>query len=184
MPSMTLVIWLIILAGILVLFILMYNKLVNLRNQSENAWSQIDVQLKRRADLIPNLIESVKGYIKHEKEHLQMVTELRSKLVNGNVHEKAEANNQFSNALKTIFAVSENYPKLKANTNFLNLQEELSATENKISYSRQFYNDSVYGLNTAIESFPSNIMAKLFNFSQKEYFEIDEQDRKLVKVKF
>ena len=181
---MALTIWIIILAGILLLFILMYNRLVGLRNQTENAWSQIDVQLKRRYDLIPNLVEAVKGYMKHEKETLKLVTELRTKLITGDIHQKAKANDQFSNALKSIFAVAESYPKLKANTNFLNLQEELSATENKISYSRQFYNDAVYSLNTAVESFPSNVIANLFNFSKKEYFEVSEQDKKHVKVQF
>lgn len=177
-------IWIIILAVILLLLVLIYNRLVSLRNQSENAWSQIDVQLKRRYDLIPNLVEAVKGYMKHEKETLKMVTELRSKLITGNIQEKAKANNKFSAALKSIFAVAESYPKLKANTNFLNLQEELSATENKISYSRQFYNDAVYSLNTSIQSFPSNILAKIFNFSKKEYFEVEEQAKGPVKVKF
>ena len=176
--------YVVVLAGLLLLFVLIYNRLVSLRNQTENAWSQIDVQLKRRYDLIPNLVEAVKGYMKHEKETLKTVTELRTKLITGNIQDKAKANNQFSNALKSIFAVAESYPKLKADTNFLNLQEELSATENKISYSRQFYNDAVYSLNTAIQSFPSNILASLFNFSKKEYFEIEEQAKGPVKVKF
>jgi len=182
MALMTILI--VILTGIVLLFILAYNKLVSLRNQTENAWSQIDVQLKRRYDLIPNLVESVKGYMKHEKETLTKLTELRSKLISGNMNEKAKANNQFSDALKSIFAVAENYPKLKANTNFLNLQEELSATENKISYSRQFYNDAVYGLNTAIDSFPTNIISGMFNFSKKEYFGVNENEKKPVKVNF
>lgn len=174
----------IVLAGIVLLFVLAYNKLVSSKNQTENAWSQIDVQLKRRSDLIPNLVNTVKGYMKHEKETLTKLTELRSRLVTGNVNEKATANNQFSNVLKSIFAVAENYPKLQASTNFLNLQEELSATENKISYSRQFYNDAVYSYDTALESFPTNMIAKLFNFKEKEYFGIEEEARKLVKVEF
>ena len=174
----------IVLIGIVLLFILAYNKLISFRNQTENAWSQIDVQLKRRYDLIPNLIETVKGYMKHEKETLKNITELRAKLVNGSVNEKAKANSQFSNLMNGIFAIAENYPKLKASKNFLGLQEELSATENKISYARQFYNDSVYGLNTAIESFPTNVIAGIFNFSKKEYFEIEGEARKSVKVQF
>lgn len=181
---MVLTVILIILGGILLLFILAYNKLVNLKNQTENAWSQIDVQLKRRYDLIPNLVETVKGYMKHERETLKSITELRSHLITGNVNEKAKANNAFSSALKTIFAVAENYPRLKASKNFLSLQEELSATENKISYARQFYNDSVYGLNTSIESFPTNIVAGIFNFTKKQYFEIEEEAKKAVKVQF
>lgn len=175
---------LIILGGILLLVILAYNKLVSLRNQTENAWSQIDVQLKRRHDLVPNLVNTVKGYMKHEKDTLTSITELRTKLITGDINSKAKANNQFSNILKSIFAVAENYPKLQASKNFLNLQEELSSTENKISYSRQFYNDAVYSLNTAAESFPTNLIAKIFGFSKKEYFGIEEEARKLVKVEF
>ena len=167
---------LVILLGIFLLFILAYNKLVGLRNQTENAWSQIDVQLKRRYDLIPNLVSSVKCYMKHEKGVLNRVTELRSRLITGNVNEKAKANNQFSNALKSIFAVAENYPKLQASKNFLNLQDELSATENKISYARQFYNDSVYSLNTAVESFPGNVIAGMFHFSKMEFFDLPDGD--------
>ncbi len=175
---------LVIFGGLTLLFVLLYNRLIGLKNQTENAWSQIDVQLKRRYDLIPNLVEAVKGYMKHEKETLTKLTELRSKLITGDVNEKAKANNQFSDALKTIFAVAENYPKLKASKNFLSLQEELSSTENKISYSRQFYNDSVYGLNTATETFPTNILANIFNFSKKQYFEAEEVAKQPVKVSF
>ncbi len=175
---------LIILGGLVLLVILAYNKLVSLRNQTENAWSQIDVQLKRRHDLIPNLVSAVKGYMKHEKGILEKVTELRSGLVKGDVNSKARANNMLSNALKSIFAVAEDYPKLMASTNFLNLQEELSTTESKISYARQFYNDAVFNLNTGIDSFPTNIIAGLFNFSRKEYFGIEEEIRKPVKVEF
>ena len=175
---------LIFLGGIVLLFVLAYNKLVSLKNQTENSWSQIDVQLKRRYDLIPNLVESVKGYMKHEKRILETVTSLRSKLIKGDVNEKEKANNQFSNALKSIFAVAENYPKLQASKNFLNLQDELSATENKISYARQFYNESVYNLNTAVGSFPTNAIAKIFNFSKKEYFGVEEEAKKSVKISF
>ena len=175
---------LIILGGLVLLFVLAYNKLVSLRNQTENAWHQIDVQLKRRHDLIPNLVSTVKGYMKHEQTTLKTLTELRSSLIKGDINSKARANNQFSNLLKSIFAVAENYPKLQASKNFLNLQEELSATENKISYSRQFYNDAVYNLNTAAESFPTNLIASLCKFSKKPYFGIEESERKLVKVEF
>lgn len=181
---MTYVTLLIILGGLVLLIILAYNKLVSLRNQTENAWHQIDVQLKRRHDLIPNLVSTVKGYMKHEQSTLTRLTELRSNLIKGDINSKAKANNQFDNLLKSIFAVAENYPKLQASRNFLNLQEELSATENKISYSRQFYNDAVYNLNTAIESFPTNVIAGLFRFSKKEYFGVEESERKLVKVEF
>jgi LemA protein len=172
------------LGGIVLLVILAYNKLVSLRNQTENAWSQIDVQLKRRYDLIPNLVSAVKGYMKHEKGVLEKVTELRSGLIKGDVNSKEKTNNMLSSALKSIFAVAEDYPKLMASTNFLNLQEELSATESKISYARQFYNDAVYNLNTATQSFPTNIIASVFNFSEKEYFGIEETARKPVKVEF
>jgi len=184
MQSMLYITLLIILGGLVLLVILAYNKLVSLRNQTENAWHQIDVQLKRRHDLIPNLVNTVKGYMKHEQSTLKTLTELRSNLVKGDINSKARANDQFSNILKSIFAVAENYPKLQASRNFLNLQEELSATENKISYSRQFYNDAVYNLNTTIESFPTNIIAGIFKFSKKLYFGVEESEKRLVKVEF
>ncbi len=159
-----------------------YNELVRNREAINNAWSQIDVQLKRRADLIPNLVNSVKGYMKHERELLEKITELRSKLVSGTPEERMEANNQISQALKSIFAVFENYPDLKANQNVLQLQEELTTTENKIAYARQAYNDSAYFYNTMVKQIPSMFVAKLFGFKEVPYFQVDEKDREVPKV--
>jgi LemA protein len=176
---------LIIVVGIVLWLIGAYNRLVVLRNRIENAWSQIDVQLKRRADLIPNLVETVKGYAAHEKEVFQKVTEARSALVNAKgVKEQGDANNMLTGALKTLFAVAENYPELKANENFMQLQEELSGTESKVAYARQFYNDSVLKYDNARERFPTNIVANMFGFGEREYFAVDEGDREPVKVKF
>ena len=180
----------IIIICIIVVFIIaiigLYNGLVKSRQKVKNAWSQIDVQLQRRFDLIPNLVESVKGYMKHESEVLQKVTELRTSWGNANsVGEKAKLDNQLSNSLKSIMAIAENYPDLKANQNFSELQEELRNTENKISFSRQFYNDSVTMYNTKLEVIPSNIIASMFNFKQEELFEVENADvRKNVKVNF
>jgi len=173
-------------AGLLVVvFITMYNRLVVLRNRVDNAWAQIDVQLKRRADLVPNLVETVKGYVKHERKTLQKVTEARSAVVRGgSVAEQAQANNMLTDALKSVFAVAEAYPELKANQNFLMLQEELSGIENKIAYARQFYNDSVLSLNQATQVFPSNLIAGMFGIGQREYFESEGADREPVAVKF
>ncbi len=178
---------LLLLLGFVVLFaILSYNHLVQLRNQVKNAWHQIDVQLKRRADLVPNLVETVKGYMKHERTVLENVTKARAALVNaGSVREKAQASNMLTAALKTLFAVAENYPDLKASQNFLMLQEELAGIENKIAYARQFYNDTVMKYNIALQSFPSNIIAKLFGFKPEfEYFEIEEAERAAPRVSF
>lgn len=163
-----------------------YNSLINLRNRANNAWAQVDVQLRRRYDLIPNLIETVKGYAKHEREVFQKVTEARSKAIDaGSVKEQEQAENMLSGALKSLFAVVENYPELKANQNFLMLQEELAGTEGKIAYARQFYNDTVMKFNTKQQVFPSNIIANMFNFKEKDYFEIEEPAaREPVKVKF
>ena len=179
-----------IILGVVVLLILvligMYNGLVRARQKVKNAWSQIDVQLQRRFDLIPNLVDSVKGYMKHEEGVLAKVTELRTSWANATtVGEKAELDNQLSGALKTIMAVSENYPDLKANQNFSELQEELRNTENKISYSRQFYNDSVTMYNTKLEVIPTNIIAGLFSFKPEELFKTEsEEARKNVRVDF
>lgn len=174
-----------ILVVIVVLYVVLtYNRLVTLRNRVKNAWAQIDVQLKRRYDLIPNLVETVKGYAKHEKETLEKITKYRAQLVSGDVEEKAKANNMLSDALKSLFAVAENYPNLKANENFKLLQEELSGTENKIAYIRTAYNDSVLELNTACDMFPTNIIAGIFGFKHEPYFEAPEAERKAVKVKF
>ncbi len=163
----------------------MYNRLVTLRNRIDNAWSQIDVQLKRRYDLIPNLVETVKGYAAHEKQLFENVTKARASAINAqSVGEQAQAENMLSQTLKSLFAVAENYPDLKANQNFMMLQEELSGTESKIAYARQFYNDSVMTYNTAIQRFPTNLMAGVFGFSAREYFEIEEGAREPVKVDF
>ena len=163
----------------------MYNRLVRLRNRIENAWSQIDVQLQRRHDLIPNLVETVKGYAAHEKGVLEGVTQARAAALNaqGPV-EKAQAENMLTGALKSLFAVSEAYPDLKANQNFLNLQEELTSSEDKIAYARQFYNDTVRGYNTSLQSFPTNMIAKQFGFSEREYYEAGDDSRGPVQVKF
>jgi LemA protein len=165
--------------------VLIYNGLVGLRNQCENAFSQIDVQLKRRNDLIPNLVETVKGYAKHESETFKAVTEARASMANAKtVKEKSEANNILTGTLKTLFAVAENYPQLKANENFMQLQEELTTTENKISYSRQFYNDTVLKYDTKRQTFPSNIIAGMFHFVDKDYFQTAEAEKAVPKVKF
>jgi len=183
------VIFWILLIGIVVFLIVaigIYNSLVRLRNRCDNAWAQVDVQLRRRYDLIPNLVETVKGYAKHEKEVFEKVTEARSKAINaGTVKEQGEAENMLTGALKSLFAVVENYPELKANQNFMMLQEELAGTEGKIAYARQFYNDSVMKFNVKQQVFPSNIVASMFNFKENEYFEIEEAEaRKPVEVKF
>lgn len=173
--------------GILIVIwiIAKYNQLVGLRNRIENAWSQIDVQLKRRADLIPNLVETVKGYAQHEQEVFENVTNARSAMLKAqSVRESAQAQNQMTDALKTLFAVAENYPELKANENFMMLQEELTGTASKIAYARQFYNDQVMAYNTLIQSFPVNIIANSFNFQEREYFPVDDASREDVEVKF
>ncbi len=163
-----------------------YNSLVRLRNQLENAWAQIDVQLKRRHDLIPNLVETVKGYAKHERETFERVTQARNMAINAkSVGERAEAENVLTGALKSLFAVAEAYPELKANQNFMQLQEELASTENKVAFSRQFYNDSVMTYNTRIEIFPINLIATMFNFGRREFFEVKaEGEREAPKVAF
>ena len=181
--------WWIILAIVVVIIIAiiaMYNSLVTMRQRVKNAWSQIDVQLQRRFDLIPNLVETVKGYMEHEADVLTKVTDLRSSWAEAKtVDEKAKLDNQLSESLKTIMAVAENYPDLKANQNFSELQTELTNTENKISYSRQFYNDTVTRYNIKLETFPSNVIASVFNFKSENLFEVDNQEaRQNVKVDF
>jgi LemA protein len=152
----------------------LYNRLIVLRNRVDNAWSQIEVQLKRRYDLIPNLVNTVKGYAAHESGVFEAVTQARSNAINAQgVEDKAAAENQLSGALKSLFAVAEAYPDLKANTNFLDLQAQLTDTENKIAYARQFYNDSVMSFNTAIQSFPANLLAGMFGFQARQYFEAE-----------
>ena len=178
---------LILIILVIVAFIFyLYNGLVTSRNKVKNAWSQIDVQLQRRFDLIPNLVESVKGYMEHEKSVLEKVTELRTSWANATtVSEKAELDNQLSGALKTIMSVSENYPVLKANQNFSELQEELRNTENKISYSRQFYNDAVTKYNNKLEMVPTNMIASMFKFEPAELYRVDaEEVKQNVKVQF
>ena len=170
--------------GVLAFVALTFNSLVTLRNRVDNAWAQIDVQLKRRYDLIPNLVESVKGYMKHEKETLENITKYRAMLVSGTPGEKAKANNMITDALKTIFATSENYPKLVANENFKMLQDELAGTEDKISFVRTAYNDNVLAFNNALQVFPNNMIAGMLNFSVKPYFEAPETEKEAVKVKF
>lgn len=184
--SWILIIILILVAIFIVATIIhMYNNLINLRNRVENSYSQIDVQLKRRNDLIPNLVETVKGYASHEKGVLEEVTKARSNVMNAKgVKETSEANNQLTGALKTLFAVAENYPDLKANSNFQQLQEQLSDTEDKISYSRQFYNDMVLKYNNACQQFPSSLLARMFNFETAEFFQADEASREVPKVEF
>jgi LemA protein len=165
--------------------VITYNGLVSLRNRIENAWAQIDVQLKRRYDLIPNLVETVKGYAAHEKETLERVIQARNQAMAAQgAHDQAEAENLITGALKSVFALSEAYPDLKANQNFLNLQEELTGTEGRIAYARQFYNDSVVRYNTKIQTFPANTIAGRFNFVEREYFEVDEAARGTVEVDF
>ncbi len=181
-----LVVILAIIAVVIVAGIGIYNGLITLRNRADNAWAQVDVQLRRRYDLIPNLVETVKGYAKHESQVFQKVTEARAQAINaGTVGEQGQAENMLSGALKSLFAVAENYPDLKANQNFLMLQEELAGTEGKIAYARQFYNDTVMKFNTKQQVFPSNMIANMFGFKEKEYFEIEEPEAKEpVKVEF
>jgi len=163
----------------------LYNSLVTLRNRVKNAWSQIDVQLNRRADLIPNLVESVKGYATHEKGVFEKVTQARSAVMSAKtVNQSQEANNMLTGALKSLFAVAENYPDLKANQNFLELQQQLAETEDKIAYSRQFYNDTVLMYNNKCQMFPSNLIASTFHFQEAEFFEIEESARTAPKVEF
>ncbi len=181
--------WLWLILGIVALLIIIliyyYNRIVVLCNRIENAFSQIDVQLKKRNDLIPNLIETVKGYAKHEKEVFADITKARKEMMaSGSFETKMKASDMMSNALKSIFALAENYPDLKANTNFLDLQRELSDIESKIAYTRQFYNDSILFYNTIIETFPGNVFAGLFGKSKQTYFEATTEERQNVKVKF
>ncbi len=164
----------------------MYNSLVRLRNQVKEAWAQVDVQLKRRFDLIPNLMETVKGYMKHERETLESVTQARAAVQQaGSLGDRAEAEGMLGMALGRLFAVAESYPDLKASQNFLALQEELTSTENKIGFARQYYNQSVMTFNNKVEMFPTNIVAGLFNFEKGEFFELQEaEQREAPKVSF
>lgn len=165
--------------------IITFNGFVRLKNRVKEAWSDIDVQLKRRHNLIPNLVETVKGYAKHEKGVFEKVTEARTKAINARgVEEKGQAENILSNTLKTLFAVAENYPDLKASANFLDLQRELADTENKIQAARRFYNGNVRDMNIKVEHFPSRIIAGIFSFKKRDFFEAEEGERAVPGVKF
>ncbi|MBN1356606.1 LemA family protein [bacterium] len=180
------IIFIVIVAVLVIWVIGLYNTLVRARNAVKNAWSQIDVQLKRRHDLIPNLLETVKGYMKHERETLEAVTQARTAAINaGGVAETGKAEGMLSGALKSLFAVAESYPDLKANQNFLALQEELTSTENKIAFSRQAYNDATMQYNNKVQMVPTNIIAGMFNFKEEEFFEIEiPTEREVPKVSF
>ena len=173
-----------IIAVMVLYFIALYNGLIARRNQVREAWATVDTQLKRRYDLIPNLIETVRGAAKHEKETLDAVTQARNAAMAANGPADADAQNKLTETLKSLFAVAENYPDLKANQNYLELQRELADTENKIQATRQFYNTVVMGLNNQIEQFPSNIVAKMFNIVPEKLFEIDEVEKVVPKVQF
>ncbi len=185
LKKMTVTILLVILVIIVIWVIAMYNGLITLKNRTDEAWSDIDVQLKRRYDLIPNLINTVKGYAAHEKEVFEKVTEARTQAMNaGSTGEKMQAENALSGTLKSLFAVAENYPDLKANQNFLELQKELTDTENKIMASRRFYNGNVRDFNTKLQVFPTNLMANSLGFSKREFFEMAEGEKAVPEVKF
>ncbi|MCF0126469.1 MAG: LemA family protein [Clostridia bacterium] len=183
---MSILILIIIVALILIFIISTYNRLVKSKMKVTNAWSQIDVELQRRFDLIPNFVETVKGYMKHESETFAKITELRASCANASsISEKAKLDNELSNNIKTIMAVSENYPELKSNENFSALSEELRNTENKISFSRKYYNDAVTLYNTKLQTFPANIIAGMFNFQSCDLFKVENEEVKQnVKVKF
>lgn len=180
------IIFIVLIVFVILFFVSIYNALIRLRNQVKNAWAQIDVQLKRRHDLIPNLIETVKGYMTHERQIMENITKYRSQAMNAQtVGEKAQAESLLSGALGQLRVQVENYPDLKANQNFLALQEELTATENKISFARQNYNDQVMMFNNKIQMFPSNIVAGMFNFKEEEFFELkDQAEKEVPKVSF
>ena len=176
----------IVLVALILYAVFAYNGMVSLNNHAKEAWSDIDVQLKRRYNLIPNIVETIKGYATHEEGVLTQVTEARAKAISaGNIHDQEAAENMLSGALKSLFAVTENYPELKANENFLQLQNELVDTEDKIQAARRFYNTSVRDFNTKIEQFPAKVIAQFFKFSAKEFFELEgEAERKPVEVSF
>jgi len=179
------IIALIVIAVIVIYAIAAYNSLVGKRNKVKNSWSEIDVQLKRRFDLIPNLVETVKGYAAHERQTLEAVTAARTKFMSASTPEEMmKANTELSHLLSRLFAVAEAYPDLKANTSFVELQNELSKTEDKITFSRQFYNDVVMEYNNAVQMFPTSIIAGIFGFKQEAYFQIDEDEKQTPQVKF
>ena len=175
-----------IIVVLVIVVIVTYNALIRSRNQVENAWSQIDVQLKRRIDLIPNLVETVKAYAAHERETLDAVIKARNAAMAApsDPHSQAAADSQITGALRQLFALSEAYPDLKANQNFLALQEELSATEGRVAYARQFYNDSVLNYNNKLQAFPTVILANMMHFGKREYFEADEAARDVPRIDF
>jgi LemA protein len=184
-PVLALIIILVIVALLIFFVIGAFNGLVRLRNRVDNAWAQIDVQLKRRYDLIPNLVETVKGYAAHERQTLEAVIQARNMAMSAQgPAQQAQAENMISGALKSLFALSEAYPDLKANQNFLNLQEELTGTEGRIAYARQFYNDTVQRYNTKIQTFPSVLIAGTMHFTAREYFEVEDTAREAVHVSF
>jgi LemA protein len=183
MVAVIVIVVIVVLIGLF--FWLGYNGLVKRRNQVDNAWSQIDVQLKRRHDLIPNLVETVKGYAAHERGTFEAVTQARANAINAQTPpEQAQAENVLSGALKSLFAVAEAYPDLKANQNFLNLQEELTSSEDRVAYARQYYNDSVLSYNTQIQKFPTVILAGMFNFEKREFFDAAPEDTETPQVQF
>ncbi len=182
--SMGLIIGIGIVVIVVIYVIATYNGLVKMRNWVKEAWSQIDVQLKRRHDLIPNLLETVKGYAKHEQETLKLVIQARNQMLSGTPNERIEADNQLQGALKSIFALSEAYPDLKANQNFLSLQEELTNSENKVAFSRQLYNKTVAEYNIKRESFPSNIIAGMFSFKEEQLLTTPEAEKIVPKITF
>ncbi len=185
---MDLILWAVIILIVVIaaILILAYNGFVGKKLRADNAWSQIDVQLKKRFDLVPNLVETVKGYAKHEREVFENVTKARAQMMGaGTLADKAKASDALSGALKSLFAVAENYPQLRASENFKMLQEELDGIESKIAYARQFYNDSVMDYNTSLQVFPGNVFASMFGFKSKEFFEVaSPAEREAVKVKF
>ncbi len=183
--SIILIVVLVVVVLLVLYVISTYNTLIKLRNRVKDQWAQIEVQLKRRFDLIPNMVETVKGYAKHESETLKGVIEARNKFtVASTPEQEMEANNQLTSAIRQLFALSESYPDLKADTNFLNLQSTLEDTENKISTTRQFYNDTVLTLNNKVEMFPSNIIAGMFKFKKEAFFEAQEEEKQAPKVSF
>jgi len=184
---MALLVWIIVILAVLIagIFILYYNKFIIKGNRIDNSLAQIDVQLKKRADLVPNLMETVKAYAKHEKSIIAEVTKARKELVGAkSLPAKVKAGDKLQDALKSVFAIAENYPKLRANENFLHLQQELSAIEDKVAYARQFYNDSILDFNNSIKVFPGKMFASLYGVKQRPYLEITEAERKVPKVKF
>ncbi|MFZ5955199.1 MAG: LemA family protein [Nanoarchaeota archaeon] len=184
---MTILLWILIIAAFLIalMFFIYYNKFARLTNQIENSLAQIDVQLRKRADLVPNLVEAVKGYMKHEKGIITEITNARKALLSaGNLPEKVKAGDKLQNAIKSIFVIAENYPNLKANENFLQLQQELASIEDKVAYARQYYNDGIMSYNTSTTTIPGKWFAGLYGYHKKDYLQIPESAREVPKLKF